>query len=453
MTFLENDLLERRDALEIRHVITSTRRDGEHQLEVYFRPVENSRTPTLTLHQRFLESLPKIAGVTYRVRGFARAQGQQDISVQLEGPNSEVLADLSEQVKTRLSRIPGVYNVSTDVDRGDEELQLTVERGLAQRRELPPQRVASTVALAVSDRPIATMTLEEQEVEVHLNAGTDGFLSADQLRNMPVSADEERGTVSVGQVVRSRVQRAPTSMSRENRLQTTDVVVRTQDGITMSEAARSIREALASLLLPTGYDWQLGRSYRRFVQAQQESTFTLSLAIVLIYIIMAALFESIVWPFAIMLTVPFALSGVVGIFVLTGSRFNQMADLGMLILCGLVVNSGIILVAATNQLRAKGLSRTEALIQSGQQRLRPIVMTVITTLIGLAPMVAPILFPAFFGPTEHYVAIYGPIGLVVVGGLCTSTVLTLLLLPAMYDLLDDGIIACRRLRALLRGRG
>jgi HAE1 family hydrophobic/amphiphilic exporter-1 len=297
------------------------------------------------------------------------------------------------------------------------------------------------------------MTWEGQEVEVHLNAGTDGFLSADQLRNMPVSADEEWGTVSVGHVVRSRVQRAPTSMSRENRLQTTDVVVRTQDGVTMSEAARSIREALAALILPTGYDWQLGRSYRRFVQAQKESTFTLSLAIVLVYIIMAALFESIVLPFAIMLTVPFALSGVVGIFVLTGSRFNQMADLGMLILCGLVVNSGIMLVAATNQLRAKGLSRTEALIQSGQQRLRPIVMTVITTLMGLAPMVAPILLPSFFGPTEHYVAIYGPIGLVVVGGLCTSTVLTLLLLPAMYALLDDGIIACRRLRALLRGRG
>ena len=449
MTFLENDLLERRDALEIRHVITSTRRDEEHQLEVYFRPVENSRTSTHTLHQRFLESLPNIAGVSYRVRGYASAQGQQDISVQLAGPNSEVLADLSEQVKTRLSRIPGVYNVSTEVDRGDEELQLTVDRGLAQRWELPSQRVASTVALAISDRPIATMTWEGEEVEVHLNAGTDGFLSADQLHNMPVSADEAGGRVSVGHVVRSRVQRASTSMSRENRLQTTNVVVRTLDGITMSEAARSIREALASLILPTGYDWQLGRSYRRFVEAQKESTFTLSLAIVLVYIIMAALFESIVLPFAIMLTVPFALSGVVGIFVLTGSRFNQMADLGMLLLCGLVVNSGIMLVAAANQLRDKGLSRTEALIQSGQQRLRPIVMTVITTLMGLAPMVAPILFPAFFGPTDHYVAIYGPIGLVVVGGLCTSTVLTLLLLPAMYALLDDGIITYRRLRVLL----
>jgi HAE1 family hydrophobic/amphiphilic exporter-1 len=311
--------------------------------------------------------------------------------------------------------------------------------------------VASTVALAVSDRPIATITLEGEEVEVHLQAGTDGLLSAEQLRNMPVSADAEGGRVSVGHVVRSRVQRGPTSMSRENRLQTTDVVVRVQDGITMSEAARRIREALASLILPTGYAWQLGRSYRRFVQAQQESTFTLSLAIVLVYIIMAALFESFVLPLAIMLTVPFALSGVVGIFVLTGSRFNQMAVLGMLILCGLVVNSGIILVAAANQLRAQGLSLTEALIQSGQQRLRPIVMKVITTLMGLAPMVVPILFPAFFGPAERHVAIYGPIGLVVAGGLCTSTVLTLLLLPAMYALLDDGITACRRLHALLRG--
>ena len=101
------------------------------------------------------------------------------------------------------------------------------------------------------------------------------------------------------------------------------------------------------------------------------------------------------------------------------------------------------LVDATNQLRARGLSRTEALIQSGQQRLRPILMTVITTIAGLVPMVAPLFAPDFFGPAETFVAIYGPIGLVVIGGLCTSTVLTLVLLPAVYSLLDEGSVVMR----------
>jgi HAE1 family hydrophobic/amphiphilic exporter-1 len=148
-------------------------------------------------------------------------------------------------------------------------------------------------------------------------------------------------------------------------------------------------------------------------------------------------------PLAIMLTVPFALSGVVLTFMLTGTHLNQIADLGMLILCGLVVNNGIMLVDAANQLRARGCSRTDALIQSGQQRLRPILMTMITTVAGLMPMVAPLFAPAVFGPAEAYVAFYGPIGLVVVGGLCMSTVLTLLLLPAVYALVDEGRVVAR----------
>jgi hydrophobic/amphiphilic exporter-1 (mainly G- bacteria), HAE1 family len=126
-----------------------------------------------------------------------------------------------------------------------------------------------------------------------------------------------------------------------------------------------------------------------------------------------------------------------------------MADLGMLILCGLAVNSGIMLVEAANQLRAQGLDRTEALLRSGQQRLRPIVMTVLTTVIGLLPMVLPLLLPSVFGEASRHVRLYAPIALVVMGGLCTSTVLTLLVLPAVYTLFDDAMQAWRQLRELL----
>lgn len=448
MAVLEDFVMQRQEELEVRHVMTSTRRNGKHRLEVYFSKVENSSTSARVLQKRFVDALPQLAGVSYHVRGGqSSGQGQQHVTVQLQGPNSEMLAELAEQVKVYLARIPDVYHVSTDVDRGGEELHLTVDRRLAHRLARSPKQVASTVASAVSSQAVTTMTLDEQEIKVHLRAGIEGKFQVHQLEAMLVGHEEE--PVSVGHLVHNEVQRVPASIVRENRLHTTEVVVRTQDGVAMSQAAREIREQLAPLSLPNGYHWQLGQSYRKFVQAQKASMFSLTLAIVLVYLIMAALFESIVLPWAIMLTVPFALSGVVGAFVLTGSRFNEMADLGMLILCGLVVNSGIMLVDATNQLRSQGLSRTDALVRSGQQRLRPIVMTVITTLMGLAPMVAPILFPEWFGPTERYVAVYGPIGLVIVGGLCTSTILTLLILPAMYALLDDGIIAARYLRTLM----
>jgi HAE1 family hydrophobic/amphiphilic exporter-1 len=255
----------------------------------------------------------------------------------------------------------------------------------------------------------------------------------------------------LGHLVSPQLQMTSASVSRENRLHTIEVVVRTQEGVSMGEAARHIRQQLAPLKLPDSYHWQLGRSYQQFVESQQQAAFSMTFAIVLVYLIMAALFESLVLPLTIMVSVPFALSGVVGLFLFTQTSFNQMADLGMLILCGLAVNSGIMLVEAANQLRAEGLDRTEALIRSGQQRLRPILMTVMTTLIGLLPMVLPLLLPSVFGSTYQHVRLYAPIAMVVMGGLSTSTILTLLILPPVYTLFDDAMLAWRQLRGLLAG--
>ncbi len=453
MTSLETYLVQQRQTLELEHVMTTTRRQGSHRIEVYFLPVEESRTPTLTLHQRFVDALPRLAGVTYRLhRGRSIGGGSPGITVRLQGPHGDVLSDLAEVIKAQLQAVPGVYSVATDVDRGEEELHLSVKHERAQRQAVSPQQVASAVAQAVGDRPTTTMTFNGREVGVLLRAGTDRELNTEQLQQMPVAVNGQSSpqkNVRLGHLVAPQLQMTPAGIRRENRLQTTRVVVRTAEGISMAQAARTIRQQLASVNLPDGYQWQLGRSYQRFVESQQQSVFSIAFAIVLVYLIMAALFESLVLPFTIMVTVPFALSGVVAIFMLTQTSFNQMADLGMLILCGLVVNSGIMLVEATNQLRAQGLSRSDALIQSGQQRLRPIVMTVITTLIGLLPMVAPLLLPEVFGATNRYVKIYAPIGLAVMGGLCTSTVLTLLILPAVYALFDDAMIAGRQLRGLL----
>lgn len=444
MEQLEDVVLSRREAFEVRHVVSAFGYDGKHSLTVYFHELDQSRTPTLTLQERLLAELPRLPGVEYQTeRGQAVGGGQMGISVQLQGPSGEELARLSQVVKEYLRQIPGVYNVETDVERADDELHLAVDRELAQRLTLYPRRVAMTVAFAMSERPVTTVTLDHQEVDVTMHVGAERQFSTSQLDTLPVIPRSRGAAVHVGNLVNSRVQPAPTSVTLDNRLRTTTVEVNFQDRQSLRQIARQISWRMSRLSLPTGYSWQMGSSYRRFTESETESSFTLMVAIALIYMIMAALFESFVLPLAIMLTVPFALSGVVVVFGTTGTHLNQMADLGLLILCGLVVNNGIILVDTTNQLRAQGVSRTAALIQSGQQRLRPILMTVITTVAGLLPMVAPLFAPALFGPPERYVAIYGPIGLVVIGGLCTSTVLTLLLLPAVYTLLDDGSVAVR----------
>ncbi len=451
MVDIEDILLSQRDRLEIRHVSTSFSERGHHDLRVFFRELDDSRTPTEELQEQLLDVLPERAGFEYRVsRGRGVGGNEIGVTVQIQGPHGDVLAHMARTVKNHLKGIAGVFNVETDVDRDDDELRLEIDREQAQRMGLHPRRVAATVALAMSERPVTTLTLDDREVDITMHVGDKQQLDAEQLNRLPVAIRGHRLATHVGNLAKQHVQRAPTNVRLEDRVRTTSVTVYTRDRQSLSEIRRDIYARMNRLNFPKGYTWQLGSSFRRFAESERDATFTLVLAIVLIYIIMAILFESIIMPFAIMLTVPFALSGVVLVFTITGTNLNQMADLGLLILCGLVVNNGIILVDATNQLRARGIDRIEALMRSGQQRLRPILMTVITTAAGLTPMVAPLFFPGFFGPPERYVAIYGPIGLVVIGGLLTSTVLTLFLLPPVYALLDQASAIVRQGRRRLQ---
>ena len=167
-------------------------------------------------------------------------------------------------------------------------------------------------------------------------------------------------------------------------------------------------------------------------------------ALPLVYMLLAALFESFAQPFTIMFSVPFALFGVGGIMKLAHQPWDTMAMIGMIILMGVVVNNAIVLINHINFLRRGGLDRTEAILLGGQHRLRPILITAITTILGLMPMVAPFLFPQWFGPLEGRAASWAPIGLVIIGGLTTSTFLTLMIIPTIYSLVDDFTLFLKR---------
>jgi HAE1 family hydrophobic/amphiphilic exporter-1 len=190
---------------------------------------------------------------------------------------------------------------------------------------------------------------------------------------------------------------------------------------------------MASMDLPPGYSFDLGRAARWNEQSADDTNFTAIFAVLLIYLIMASLFESLVHPFTIMLAIPFSLIGVaLGLGALDIS-FDNNGTLGLLILFGIVVNNGIVLIDHINHLRAQGLPRREAVLLGGQHRLRPILMTASTTILNLMPIVLPMVY----GTAEGFAKRWGPTGLVVVSGLVTSTLLTLVLAPTLYCLMDD----------------
>ena len=181
----------------------------------------------------------------------------------------------------------------------------------------------------------------------------------------------------------------------------------------------------------------MGRDWRRARQGEEESTFAIILAIILMYIIMASLFESFLHPFTILFTVPFSLIGVALIFNFTNTSLGQSAYLGILVLFGIVVNNGIILVDHINLLRRSGLSRNDAIVQGGMDRHRPIIMTACTSIFGLLPLSLPFMFPQMFPDVGGGSSYWAPVSLAVLGGLTTSTFLTLVILPSVYSYMDD----------------
>jgi HAE1 family hydrophobic/amphiphilic exporter-1 len=206
-----------------------------------------------------------------------------------------------------------------------------------------------------------------------------------------------------------------------------------EKGMPLDYVAREIRQEISGIDLPENYRIMVTGEEEKRQEAVSNLTFALLLSIILVYMVMASQFESLIHPFTILLTIPLAVVGSILIFLATGRTFNIMALIGVIMLAGIAVNNSIILVDRINQLIREGSERREAIMKAGQQRIRPIIMTSLTTVLALLPLT--------FGFGES-ASLRSPMALAVIGGLVTSTLLTLIVIPCVYDILDrvKGVI-------------
>tara|TARA_B100000575_G_C23086624_1_gene626270 strand:- start:939 stop:1556 length:618 start_codon:yes stop_codon:yes gene_type:complete len=196
------------------------------------------------------------------------------------------------------------------------------------------------------------------------------------------------------------------------------------------------------MVFPAGYSWSYGRSFGMDAEAMGSMLFNLGIAFFLIYLVMAALFESLMYPTSILACIFYGIIGILWFFFITGTTFDLMAMIGILILMGIVVNNGIVLIDHIIHLRSEGLTRREAVIQGGRDRMRPILMTAGTTVLGLVPLTIGTTQIGGDGPP------YFPMARAIVGGLTFSTVVTLIVLPSIYVILDDLKIWASRIGKL-----
>ena len=412
------------------------------QFNIYLKDEDDSELTTAEARNRLRAILPTKAGVDLRIAAGGGRHGSSGIEIQLMGHDPVVLELLSQQVATQLAELPMIKDVDTSLESGEEEIHVRVNQDRAIQTGVSSREVAFTVSNALSARPVSHFKTGEREVDLVMQYQERDRETLDQLRNVPVFANN--APLPLDAMAEFEFVDGPRSIERENHLAKVNVTANATDSAASFAAMRVIGQVMAATPMPPGYEWSFGRWNRHMQRDQDTGRFALLFALPLVYMLMAALFESYAQPLTIMFSVPFALLGVGVIMKLANQPWETMTMIGMVVLMGVVVNNAIVLIDHINSLRQTGLSRDEAIIKGGQHRLRPILITAVTTILGLLPMVAPFLFPQWFGAVEGRAASWAPIGLVIVGGLTTSTFLTLMIIPTIYSLIDDLSSVSRR---------
>lgn len=406
------------------------------RMEIFLVDEDQSSLSTIEVQNKIRELMPEKAGVELRIdQARGHGGGMSGITVELMGDDSSVLELLASQLSQRLSRLPMIRDVDTSLEDGDQEIHVAVNRDRALQTGLSTQAVAFTVNNALSGRAASYFKTEAREIDMIMQYPEEERETLDQLKNVPVFANGS--SLPLASMADFSFVPGPRSIRRENRQSKVTVTANTTDPKMGFAAMGAVRGIMSEFAVPPGYSWSFGRWTRWQAEDGAGSAFALIFGVILVYMLMAALFESFVHPFTIMFAVPFAFIGVGVVMKLANQQLSNNAYIGLIILVGVVVNNAIVLVDQINRLRKEGLPMEEAIVLGGQHRLRPIMITAVTTILGMLPMVAPFILPQYFGSVEGRAGQWAPVGLVIMGGLTTSTFLTLLIIPTIYSVVED----------------
>ena len=443
---IEGRLLGDKAALGVEHVSCHFS-DVWGQCDVHPSRRAESEAEVEAFKQRLSRALPERPGVRYLVgedrRGSSRRVDRNEVQIAIKGEDMGVLMELAQQVTEHLraalprgdARDPeagGVDVITGPYDEGSREVHVRVDATRARRAGLDPSALAREVATSFQGVPMGKVRAEDGEIELRLSAGAMGQRGAEgpglaELRDLRVRLPSG-AEVPLSNFADFTTSRAPNFVQRLDRETQVKVKIRFFTADPQANR-RQVDDALATFRFPPGYgagDWI---PFWRDQKSRDDMVVNLALCLILVYAVMASLFESFLQPLAILTICLFGCVGAPWAMWLTGTTVDTTAMIGLFILIGIVVNNGIMLIDRALQHRARGLPRAEALAQAGQDRIRPILMTAGTTVLGLVPML--IHHPTLAGVYYHSVAI------IVAGGLASSTVMTLLFLPAAYSLLED----------------
>ncbi|MGB1016961.1 MAG: efflux RND transporter permease subunit, partial [Nannocystaceae bacterium] len=458
---VENALLERKQALGLEHVSCSYS-DWWAHCSVHPETPAQSEAEVEVLKKQVKDTLPVQTGVRYRVGEDRfrrhRSRDRNEVRIAVMGEDMGELMALSTRVamhlRNNLTRgdaenpeAGGYDTITGPADEGSQELHIKLDPSRLRTLGLRSDAIAQTVSTAFQGLSLGQVHTPDGEIELRMSAGTVSRRKAldegkaaelDTLRDLRINLPNGGG-VTLGSLAKFETARSPFFIQRVDR--ETQITIKIRFFEADPKANKElVNTALESFTFPTGYRSGDPTPWRRQREAQNAMVINLGMCLLLVYAVMASLFESFLQPFAILATCLLGCLGAPWAMWFTGTTVDTTAMIGLFILIGIVVNNGIMLIDRVQQLRSAGVPRALALERAGRDRLRPILMTATTTVLGLLPML--IHHPTLAGVYYHSIAI------IISGGLITSTVVTLVFLPAIYSVIEDislaGIATFRR---------
>ncbi|MCH8072161.1 MAG: efflux RND transporter permease subunit, partial [Proteobacteria bacterium] len=365
---IEDYLLDHKEEFDIRSVYSYYEGD-EAIATILLTEEEEATLSTTEVIERIEANLPVIA-IGKPSFQFEQQGGGDGFSLQISGDSTAILNEISVNVARSLASVSGLEDVRSDAEMGQREIQVSIDRVRAAASGLTAREIADAIGIAMRGQNLREFRGELGEVAVRLAFRESDKQSIDQLADLPLYTPDGR-RITLGTVASFRIATSAATIQRTDR----QTAVILSANLTGDESLESVRPRVEALMeefdLPPGYSWKFGRGFDRQDETQQMMATNIILGIACIFLVMAALFESLLLPFSIILgSIVFSVFGVFLFFAATGTTFSFMASIGIMILIGVVVNNGIVLVDHINSLRQEGLPRNEAIVEAGRDRLR-----------------------------------------------------------------------------------
>lgn len=371
------------------------------------------------------QDLQRMPGLQYKFGRPTLFTFETPVEIEIAGYDLDRLKQVSEQLAARMDASSRFADVKSSMERGHPEVQIVFDRERAAALGLAVHDLADRVVSKVRGEVATKYSWHDRKIDVLVRAREEDRASIDQIRRLVVNPESDR-PVPLEAIADVIIDEGPGEIRRVSQQRVGLITANLNFG-DLGAASEEINQFVAQTPIPTGVTIRQAGQQAEMSESFRSLLFALALAIFLVYLVMASQFESLLHPFVIFFSIPLALIGAVLALWLTGSTLSVVVFIGLILLVGIVVNNAIVLVDLINQLRTEGMPKVEAIIEAGRLRLRPILMTTLTTTLGLLPLAIGI---------GEGAEIRAPMAITVIGGLTISTLLTLLVIPVMYAVLD-----------------